>query len=105
MSALKRTCINNSAEHNVSLEFINGNYPNVTIVKDALCEYNCHAYAWYVIEGGQNCWINCGPSLTTPTNVSKFWEDGTYEECTKSEAKKVFYKYNTSEKKVIIRLL
>lgn len=99
VTAIKYNCYDNSAEQSAGLTHIKNYYPNATIIKEASCEYNCHAYAWYMSEGGEKCWINCGPSLTTPSNVSKFWEDGTYEECDKSKATRVFYEYVPSHQK------
>lgn len=91
VKAINRICNDNSAERISGLNYILEKYPNVEIVGDASCTYNCHAYAWYVSEGGEKYWINCGDDVYHPTNLSKFWEDGYYKECSSNEAEKVFY--------------
>lgn len=68
---------------------------------NATASYNCHSYAWYRSEGGTgNWWINACPSFdyedqgavpTPPTNISKYWDDGSYLETTESQATKVYY--------------
>jgi hypothetical protein len=47
--------------------------------------YNCHAYAWYVSEGGSECWISAtddgiidiyNPNITPtniPSNLNEYW--------------------------------
>ena len=41
----------------------------ITYLKPATTEYNCHAYAWYIIDGHPNVWLN---------NPSPFWNDGSF---------------------------
>jgi tetratricopeptide (TPR) repeat protein len=67
-------------------------YPNATRLADASRTYNCHAYAWYVSEGGSNVWIG----LYTSTAEDVFWTDGSYDELTESVATKVSYSGNHS---------
>lgn len=102
VTAIKRTCKDNSSERNQGMSIILNNYPNVEIVGDASCTYNCHAYAWYVSEGGDKYWINCGPDVYHPTNLSKFWEDGYYKECYSNEAEKVFYANGGDHSAIVI---
>ncbi len=52
---------------------------------EATLKYNCHAYAWYVSEGGEQVWIN------TP-NDDIFWNDGSYVEVgSETEATKISF--------------
>lgn len=68
-------------------------YANAIYLAAATCTYNCHAYAWYISEGGENCWIDATSegSKTVNDNIRKFWVDGTYVQCDSTEAEKVFY--------------
>ncbi len=102
--AYKRYCYNNSAETAAGINLIGIVYPNAVIVGEASCEYNCHAYAWYMSQGGERCWINHSEDVYTSdnadvSNVSKFWRDGTYLECSQDSAERVFYNYVVSEDK------
>jgi len=47
--------------------------------------YNCHSYAWNMVEGGPLCWIN------DICQVRKYWLDGSYEETTKAYAEKIVW--------------
>ncbi|MDE7369905.1 MAG: hypothetical protein K2N08_09105 [Muribaculaceae bacterium] len=87
--ALKTTCYNPQAEITEGHNYIKNEYPLATIIEDATCAYNCHAYAWYVSEGGAKYWIN--QTHNGSENVSKFWADGTYKETKAAYAQKVFY--------------
>ena len=62
-------------------------YPNADILTDASTTYNCHSYAWNIIEGGPICWLNQSPHLYL------YWDDGSYEQTTEVNAVKIFY-YN-----------
>ncbi len=64
------------------------NYDNPS----ATTRYNCHGYAWHMIEGGSKYWINFsgGPG----NNV--YVTSGCYVECSISEATKVCYQYDHS---------
>jgi hypothetical protein len=62
-------------------------YPYAEILANASTTYNCHSYAWNMIEGGSIFWLNQSPDL------HKYWDDGSYEETTEGNAKKIFY-YN-----------
>lgn len=42
---------------------------DITYIGEATAEYNCHAYAWYIIDGHPYVWIN---------NPSEFWNDGSF---------------------------
>ena len=61
------------------------NYPQATILAYPSATYNCHSYAWNMVEGGFTCWLNQFPDL------KKYWEDGSYVQTTESEAEKIFY--------------
>jgi len=96
-------------------------YPQATVLADASHFYNCHSYAWNIIEtegvayelnqlGNQNggedfiealyslgvtfCWIE-GLS-----NVRKYWDDLSYIETTAADAEKVHY-YNGDHSAVV----
>jgi hypothetical protein len=43
----------------------------IVFISEATRSYNCHAYAWYITEGGDKVWIN------TPDD-DLFWNDGSY---------------------------
>ena len=68
---------------------------------NATASYNCHSYAWYRVEGGTgNWWIDACPSFdyedpnetpTSTTNISKYWDDGSYLETIENQATKVYY--------------
>jgi len=79
---------------------------SVTKIENATQEYNCHAYAWDMIEGGtQKYWINAfthndmflfyedtfNTTLPSPNNIAKYWADGSYLETIESQATKVYY--------------
>jgi|GEM_PF-2422305 len=69
--------------------------------------YNCHSYAWYMSEGGSGTyWVNAylnsqmvvfdpyvNPTIlpSTPNNIRKYWDDGSYVEVSESDATKVWY--------------
>ena len=66
---------------------------DVTKTAPATGEYNCHAFAWYLTEGGTtNYWINAFSNLdlssfnvyssnssppSIPRNIQKYWNDGS----------------------------
>ncbi|MCL1942866.1 MAG: T9SS type A sorting domain-containing protein [Candidatus Azobacteroides sp.] len=53
-------------------------YPNAMIIGNPTTTYNCHAYAWYVSEGGTPpVWMGL---TTNPTPI--YWNDGSYVETT-----------------------
>lgn len=57
----------------------------ITYKGEATYQYNCHAYAWRVSEGGSKVWIN------TPDD-DNYWEDCSYVEViSQSDATKVSY--------------
>lgn len=60
-------------------------YPNATLVASASNTYNCHSYAWNMVEGGSTCWLNQTPDLHW------YWDDGSYEEISETYAQKIFY--------------
>lgn len=51
-------------------------------------KYNCHGYAWWLHEGGDSVWIHCTPHI--------FWDEGSYDEVSESEATHVTYAGNHS---------
>lgn len=51
-------------------------------------KYNCHGYAWWLHEGGDSVWIGYTPHI--------FWDEGSYDEVSESEATHVTYAGNHS---------
>lgn len=65
--------------------WLSANFPNTTELNppSATTRYNCHAYAWYMTEGGSPCWINY---------EDEFWEGGIYIRLnSESDATKISY--------------
>ena len=84
------TCLDQSIEMQEGLDFINAGFPDVEIIDEATCRYNCHAFAWYITEGGEEYWID-QRTESGGENISNFWNDGTYKETTYEYAEKIFY--------------
>ncbi|HRO69709.1 MAG TPA: T9SS type A sorting domain-containing protein [Chitinophagaceae bacterium] len=64
------------AEIAAANDYVDITYPNATRLADASNTYNCHAYSFYLTEGGNtNAWINA----FLPTI---YWDDGSYTEVT-----------------------
>lgn len=85
-----RKCQGNAFETQASYDLISQKHPNVTIVGEATCTYNCHAYAWYLTEGNTTkCWINQYEDGVH--NIALFYTDGTYKETYKPYAQKIYY--------------
>lgn len=57
-------------------------YPRTEILDESTWAYNCHAYAWHMVEGGSAIWMY---------DPDYYTMDGSYINTTKSEAKKVRY--------------
>ena len=87
--AREHDCVGASIDEQNGIDYITEHYPNAKIISKGSCRYNCHAYAWYISEGGEMCWINCTENNTE--NVSKFWTDGTYKETHLDFAEKIYY--------------
>lgn len=59
-------------------------FPNAVILENPTRKYNCHAYAWHIVDGGSNVWIN--------QPVNSYWQDGSFIETSDlNEASKVSY--------------
>ena len=59
------------------------------IIAPSTITYNCHAYAWHLIEGNsEKVWI-----INIDHNLDTYWSSdyGCFEECTESEAEKILY--------------
>lgn len=69
---------------------IRNQYPNAQIVDDPSNLYNCHSYAWNIIEGGSKCWINHAKKDGS-ANLSLYWQDNSYEQTTGSLYAKIHY--------------
>lgn len=57
-------------------------YPGTEILEESTWAYNCHAYAWHMVESGSAIWMN---------DPDYYTMDGSYIITTKSDAKKVRY--------------
>jgi hypothetical protein len=72
------------------IQYINGRlaleYPNAIKLQEATSTYNCHAYAWHMVEGGGPVWM--GWNLN-PTSI--YWTDGSYVEVNSTQGTKVSY--------------
>ena len=73
-----RDCKDQAADIAEAKKDIQDYYPNAVIVGDGTCTYNCHAYAWWVSEGGEKYWINNIDDGVN--NLSNFISDGTYQQ-------------------------
>ena len=56
-------------------------HPNANFKEPASRTYNCHAYAWYVSEGGENVWMG----YLDPSAEDVYWTDGSYFEVTSED--------------------
>lgn len=74
-----------SSEEKASLaESTAEQFPNAVLVGQPTKKYNCHAYAWYIVDGGSNVWMN--------QPISAYWQDGSFVETSNlNDASKVSY--------------
>ena len=72
------------------IQYINGRlaleYPNAIKLQEATSTYNCHAYAWHMVEGGNPVWMGWS---SNPTSI--YWTDGSYVEVNSAQGTKVSY--------------
>lgn len=68
-------------------ELLRTNYNGAILVGSPSYQYNCHAYAWHVSEGGEKVWIGFDGSKAEDI----YWTDGSYIEVPESKATKVSY--------------
>lgn len=72
-------------------------FPNAIRLDGATRKYNCHAYAWYVSEGGSEVWI--GGDYEDSEDI--FWEDGSYiKTCANIQSKVSYASDNHSAVKI-----
>lgn len=51
-------------------------YYAIEVFEAGTNSYNCHAYAWYIKEGGNRCWLNnLGYEVN---NLNAYWNDYSY---------------------------
>ena len=70
-------------------DWINDHNSDAVRIGPATSNYNCHAYAWHVSDGGdsQDCWLN-----NIGTNLSQYWTNDAYiSTSSPNEFNKVFY--------------
>ena len=48
----------NSTRINQEKQSVMNDYPNATIIGNPSTTYNCHNYAWNMVEGGSAYWMN-----------------------------------------------
>jgi hypothetical protein len=70
-------------------------YTEAILISSSSNTYNCHGYAWYVSEGGENVWIGYMPYGYPQL---PFMQDGSYTEVSDmSDAQKVFHGFLHSD--------
>jgi hypothetical protein len=70
----------------ISYEILN-NYPNADYLNSPTATYNCHSYAWNMVEpGGVTCWIKAIYVSSLP-----YCTDGSYVTTGWGDATKIFY--------------
>ena len=83
-------------EEMTPMEIINANtdmlsnYPNAVYLASATNAYNCHGYAWNMMDGGPACWINATLDKGQ-SNLSKYWTSDYYMPTTEAKARKIYY--------------
>ncbi len=80
--------------------YATSSYDGVTVISEATKTYNCHAYAWHLVEGGDSVWIG----LTSLTDENIYWSDGSYIEVDESLATKVSYYESTDANHSAVRI-
>ncbi|MDE6643896.1 MAG: hypothetical protein K2K27_07335 [Muribaculaceae bacterium] len=74
-------------------KYIKDYFPTAIILNEGTCTYNCHGYAWWMSEGGEECWIN-NTLGDESENLAKFFRDGIYSRTSSpSPGDKVYYTY------------
>ena len=75
-----------------ALSYIQGAYPNATILEYPTGEYNCYSYAFHLSEGNTSkVWVNPQTIAFAP-NLSNYWTDGSFiEVCNESDGDKAYY--------------
>ena len=68
-------------KYNTDTSYTN-NFPNAFLLDSSIHTYNCHGYAWSMMEGDQTCVID------TP---GMFWVDYSYVETNEANASKIYY--------------
>ena len=84
--------------------WIEDNNSNATRIDAASNQYNCHAYAWHVSEGGNKVWVsNYDDFDNLVYNVDNYFSGSnpSYAPTAQSEADKVFYGYGSADHSAI----
>jgi hypothetical protein len=76
-------------------------FPEATLIGNASHTYNCHSYAWNMVNGGPTYWINASVTGNND-NLSKYWTNDYYTQASYgiTAGTKVFY-YNSDHSAVI----
>jgi hypothetical protein len=76
-------------------------FPNATMIGSASSAYNCHSYAWNMLNGGPTYWINASVTGNND-NLSKYWTNDYYVQASSgtTAGMKVFY-YNSDHSAVV----
>jgi hypothetical protein len=71
-------------------------YPNARLIGNSSATYNCHSYAWNMIDGGPTCWINRSEPVTADpsnySNIANYWtNDYFYSTASQAVSQRVHY--------------
>lgn len=72
-------------------DYCKNTYPKAVLLSSSTTTYNCHAYAWYMTEGGSAVWMGWD---TNPTNI--YWLDDSYISTTSAPTKVSYLSDNHS---------
>ena len=76
-----------------ALDWVATYFRNAIVLSEPTRLYNCHSYAWNMVDGGITCWINSYDRYDNP-NLSKYWDYNEYYVLTtENNATKIHY-YN-----------
>lgn len=73
-------------------------HPKAQYYGEADGEYNCHAYAWHMSEGGGKIWINRNLVTGYP---SVYWEDGSFVATTSGDSYATKVSYHSDDHSAI----
>ncbi|MCM1291948.1 MAG: hypothetical protein NC207_08485, partial [Bacteroides sp.] len=99
VTAFDINCFDPDYDIEYGRRYIAENYPNVEIIGDATCRYNCHSFTWDILYGGNRYWIN--QIYNGKENLSNYWNDGSYEITDVKHAIKAFDPVEDHSAKVI----
>lgn len=80
--------LSNTEIINLTNEFVS-NYPNAVLRGSSTSKYNCHSFAWYNSSVNNTIWLNAQNAGTL--QLSKYWTQDLYENCSSSVGEKAYY--------------